>query len=148
MGSQNPIAWLAPRRLTAASAHEEAAPALAREQLVYCMDIVDQGCGCMDELAAGLLAAQRVLVFLVGLSPTRSEAYPGMHRMVPCWEPAAAMGLDVYVGTLTRYYTGDWKTIIQQVGERSGMTVEVIRAHAPPDAVRDPAAVRRAVLAW
>ena len=27
------------------------------------------------------------------------------------------MGLDVYVGTLTRYYCGEWETILQQVSE-------------------------------
>jgi hypothetical protein len=26
------------------------------------------------------------------------------------------MGLDVYVGTLTRYYSGEWATVIQQMG--------------------------------
>ena len=26
------------------------------------------------------------------------------------------MGLDVYVGSLIRYYTGNWETIVQQLG--------------------------------
>ena len=37
------------------------------------------------------------------------------------------MGLDVYVGPLSRYYSGQWETILQQVGRRSGLTVRVIR---------------------
>ena len=31
------------------------------------------------------------------------------------------MGLDVYVGPLIRYYTGDWETIVQQIGRETGM---------------------------
>ena len=37
------------------------------------------------------------------------------------------MGLDVYVGTLVRYYTGDWETIVQQLGREAGVAVEVRR---------------------
>ena len=43
------------------------------------------------------------------------------------------MGLDVYVGPLTRYYTGDWKTIVQQVGEQCGLTVSVERPPQPKE---------------
>ncbi len=41
------------------------------------------------------------------------------------------MGLDVYVGTLSRYYTGQWETIVQQYGREAGMAVRVVR---PSDA--------------
>ena len=41
------------------------------------------------------------------------------------------MGLDVYVGTLTRYYTGDWETIVQQLGREAGLPVEVRRPRPP-----------------
>jgi hypothetical protein len=37
------------------------------------------------------------------------------------------VGLDVYVGTLTRYYTGDWDTLLQQLGREAGARVEVAR---------------------
>src|SRR5262249_42587409 len=37
------------------------------------------------------------------------------------------MGLDVYVGSLTRYYTGDWKTKLQQMAPELGIPVRVIR---------------------
>ncbi len=41
------------------------------------------------------------------------------------------MGLDVYVGPLTRYYSGDWKTIVQQYGEQTGAIVNVVRPPRP-----------------
>jgi hypothetical protein len=37
------------------------------------------------------------------------------------------MGLDVYVGPLSRYYSGNWETIVQQMGRQSGMSITVIR---------------------
>jgi hypothetical protein len=59
------------------------------------------------------------------------------------------MGLDVYVGSLTRYFAGDWKTIVQQLADRGELPpVQVIRPNAPEDAVVDPEQIRRAVLAW
>ena len=30
------------------------------------------------------------------------------------------MGLDIYAGTLTRYYTNNWKTVAQQFAELMG----------------------------
>ncbi len=30
------------------------------------------------------------------------------------------MGLDIYAGTLTRYYPDDWKTVAQQWAEEMG----------------------------
>lgn len=32
------------------------------------------------------------------------------------------MGLDIYAGTLTRYYCGNWKSVVQQFAEANGMT--------------------------
>ena len=43
------------------------------------------------------------------------------------------MGLDVYVGPLSRYYTGQWETIIQQYARQTGMDVQVVR---PPSSSR------------
>ncbi len=37
------------------------------------------------------------------------------------------MGLDVYTGPLTRYYTGNWKTIVQQYAEANNMQFEIMR---------------------
>lgn len=35
------------------------------------------------------------------------------------------MGLDIYAGTLTRYYTRNWKTVVQQFAEKNGMNCVV-----------------------
>jgi hypothetical protein len=53
------------------------------------------------------------------------------------------MGLDVYVGTFTRYYQRDWLTIVQQSFPGQ---VRVVRPNEeePPD----PAAVPASVTAW
>jgi hypothetical protein len=37
------------------------------------------------------------------------------------------MGLDLYVGPLSRYYAGQWETIIQQYARQSGKEVRVVR---------------------
>ncbi|ORX66242.1 hypothetical protein BCR32DRAFT_330294 [Anaeromyces robustus] len=37
------------------------------------------------------------------------------------------MGLDIYAGTLTRYYTHNWKTSVQQFAEKNGIKCKVIR---------------------
>jgi hypothetical protein len=58
------------------------------------------------------------------------------------------MGLDVYVGSFTRYYAGNWETIVQRIGREQGFDVEVVRANAPADAVTDPNEIRAAVLSW
>ena len=59
------------------------------------------------------------------------------------------MGLDVYVGTLTRYVVGDWELITETVGRELGIPVRVERAEPEPeDAITDPDLVREAVLDW
>ena len=58
------------------------------------------------------------------------------------------MGLDVYVGSLTRYYAGEWELRAQVVARELGATINVVRRHDPPDAVRDPDKIRPVVLAW
>jgi hypothetical protein len=57
------------------------------------------------------------------------------------------MGLDVYVGPLSRYYAGDWETIVQQQGREHGFAVEVIRP-TTADATTDPQIARRRVIEW
>lgn len=37
------------------------------------------------------------------------------------------MGLDIYAGTLVRYYSRNWKTAVQQWAEQNGMQVNIIR---------------------
>ena len=41
------------------------------------------------------------------------------------------MGLDVYVGPLSRYYSGNWETVLQQMARQGGISVQVIRAREP-----------------
>jgi hypothetical protein len=71
------------------------------------------------------------------------------------------MGLDVYVGSLARYYVGDWETVVQRIGREQGMEVQIRR---PTPAMRSflariierliqsrrsgPAAAMRAVERW
>lgn len=58
------------------------------------------------------------------------------------------MGLDVYVGSFTRYYSGNWETVIQTYGREKGLDIQVVRSHEPADVVTNPEEIRPAVLAW
>ena len=40
------------------------------------------------------------------------------------------MGLDIYVGSLTRYYLRDWETVVQKYGREQGLKVQVVRPAA------------------
>jgi hypothetical protein len=51
------------------------------------------------------------------------------------------MALDVYVGSLTRYYTGDWENVAELSARARGSGSQLGRR-------RDAASVRPAVLAW
>ena len=42
------------------------------------------------------------------------------------------MGLDIYAGTLTRYYSHNWKTIVQQWAEENGYTFNRITPDGEP----------------
>jgi hypothetical protein len=41
------------------------------------------------------------------------------------------VGLDIYVGSLARYYLGEWETIVQQVARQQGLHVEIVRPVQP-----------------
>jgi len=58
------------------------------------------------------------------------------------------MGLDVYVGSLTRYYSGQWETIVQRSAREDGIRFSVVRPDSPPDALTNPADVEPIILAW
>jgi hypothetical protein len=58
------------------------------------------------------------------------------------------MGLDVYVGSITRYLCGDWETVVQQYARETGLELRIIRKYDPPDAIRDPVEVLPIVLRW
>jgi hypothetical protein len=58
------------------------------------------------------------------------------------------MGLDVYVGAFTRYYAGDWETVVQQMARETGIEMQMIRPEPAPDVITDPDIIRPAVIAW
>lgn len=58
------------------------------------------------------------------------------------------MGLDVYVGTLTRYYAGEWETVVQQVARELGIPVQIERVNETPDAIRDPLQIEELIVVW
>lgn len=59
------------------------------------------------------------------------------------------MGLDVYTGSLTRYYTRDWLTIIQQAGLRDGHQVEIVFADDQTENhATDPGDVAQIIADW
>ena len=57
------------------------------------------------------------------------------------------MGLDVYVGSLARYYTGDWETVVQQRARERGMDSVVLRPFSSGE-MPDPAEVWEMVGRW
>lgn len=59
------------------------------------------------------------------------------------------MGLDIYVGPLTRYYAGDWETIVQRTAREMEIKAEIIRAIPdPPDKITDKSEINQAVRLW
>lgn len=60
------------------------------------------------------------------------------------------MGLDIYAGTLTRYYSHDWKTAVQQWAEKNGFKCEMVRpgGGAEDEEVMSKDEIRGAVEAW
>lgn len=59
------------------------------------------------------------------------------------------MGMDVYVGPLTRYALGAWLTVVQQAGMADGIQVQVDRpAPEQDDVLTDPLEVQDAVDRW
>ena len=48
------------------------------------------------------------------------------------------MGLDIYAGTLTRYYSGNWKLITQQIAEQSGMSFSIMTPKGEYSPISNP----------
>ena len=48
------------------------------------------------------------------------------------------MGLDVYVGAFTRYYSGQWETVVQSNAREQGYEVQIVRSANEEDDVTDP----------
>ena len=57
------------------------------------------------------------------------------------------MALDVYFGSLTRYYSGDWENVAEKVARERGVQYRMTRT-PPKDTLRDAARIRPVVLAW
>ena len=61
------------------------------------------------------------------------------------------MGLDIYAGTLTRYYSHNWKTVVQQWAEENGFGFQKITPDgeaADSEEEMPPAEVQAAVENW
>ena len=58
------------------------------------------------------------------------------------------MGLDVYVGSLTRYYARDWETVVQKHARETGMSLTVLRPDEGEAVVTDQNEIRAAVSTW
>jgi len=58
------------------------------------------------------------------------------------------MALDIYVGSFTRYYAGDWENIVQQQARQAGTEVKAVAAIGADEAIRDPEEIRPIVLEW
>lgn len=60
------------------------------------------------------------------------------------------MGLDIYAGTLTRYYAQNWKTAVEQWADENGYSFSKLSPDGDPLPLEkpDPAAVKADVEAW
>ena len=61
------------------------------------------------------------------------------------------MGLDIYAGPLTRYYSHNWKTVVQQWAEENGYSFNRITPDGEPadnEEEMSPAEVQAAVENW
>jgi hypothetical protein len=58
------------------------------------------------------------------------------------------MALDVYVGSLTRYYAGEWENIAEKMARQRGAQSQIVRPAGLADRVKDPQKIRPAVLSW
>ena len=58
------------------------------------------------------------------------------------------MGLDIYVGSLTRYYSGDWETVIQQYAHETGTPLQVLRPNQTEEEIAEIETIRADVLQW
>ena len=58
------------------------------------------------------------------------------------------MGLDVYVGSLTRYYSQEWETVMQKHAREKGIPFKVVRSNEPEEAITNPDEIRADVIDW
>ena len=58
------------------------------------------------------------------------------------------MALDVYVGSLTRYYAGDWESVADRTARQSGRRTEPGQPRAAGAPKKDRERLQASVLAW
>src|SRR5215470_11738193 len=58
------------------------------------------------------------------------------------------MALDVYVGSLTRYYAGEWESVAEKTARERGAAPELAPLASAPGHVRDPQTLQPAIQAW
>lgn len=59
------------------------------------------------------------------------------------------MGLDIYAGTMTRYYARNWRTSVQQWGKENGVEVNILRANEQDDSdIASPEEITEGVSGW
>lgn len=58
------------------------------------------------------------------------------------------MAFDVYVGTMTRFYTENWENVVQRMAREQGMEYRIIRPGGEEGPKADTAEVKQAVAGW
>jgi hypothetical protein len=58
------------------------------------------------------------------------------------------MALDVYVGSLTRYYAGDWESVVDKTARERGRKAEAGQPRAAGAPKNDRERIQASVLAW
>lgn len=58
------------------------------------------------------------------------------------------MAFDVYVGTMTRFYTENWENVAQRMAREQGMEYHIIRPGGEEGPKADAAEVKQAVAGW
>jgi len=58
------------------------------------------------------------------------------------------MALDVYVGSLARYYAGEWENIAEKAARERGAQYQIGRPGGSADRLKDPQRIPSSVLAW
>ena len=56
--------------------------------------------------------------------------------------------LDVYVGSLARYYAGEWENVAEKAARERGVQYQIGRPGGSTDRLKDPQRIPPAVLAW
>ena len=58
------------------------------------------------------------------------------------------MALDVYVGSLSRYYSGDWENAAEKIARERGGRYQVVKPGDPKDKAKEADRIRPALVAW